>query len=105
MHLNAVNSTQPAELFVIDAYDKSRMWMLISLAKMKRYHEKNNKQFVQQPVLVSQVCAYRLVTFFTMTDTRGQSRQWWQEERGKEHKEHTPGPEQEWCGGETAYKH
>lgn len=32
---------------------------------MKRYHEKKNKgQFVQQPVLVSQVCAYRLGTFF-----------------------------------------
>ena len=34
--------------------------------KMKRYHEQkqNTEQFVQQPVLVFQVCAYRLVTFF-----------------------------------------
>lgn len=38
---------------------------LTSSHKMKGYCDNNNEQLVQQPVLVFQVCAYRLVPFFS----------------------------------------
>lgn len=67
MHPNIVDSTQPVEMFVIDTQMQNVDADLTR--KMKRYHEKN-KQFVQQPVLVSQVCAYRLVTFLQTREGR-----------------------------------
>lgn len=73
--------------------------------EMKSYHGKD-KQFVQQPVLVFHVCAYRLVTFFTMADTRGPSRRRnWREKTGKITRGAYTGARTEWCVGATAYKH
>lgn len=71
--------------------------------KMKRYHEKNNKQFVQQPVLVTQVCAYRPVTCLWKQEGRADIGDVTGEE-GKITQGTYTRARVEWCVEETAYK-
>lgn len=101
MHPDIVHSTQAAEMFVIDTQMQNADADLTR--KMKRYQEKN-KQFVQQPVLVSQVCAYRLVTFYRHERAEQTEVEVTEEERKVTQGEYTR-VRAECCVEETAYKH
>lgn len=70
---------------------------------MKCYHEKNNKEFVQQPVLVTQVCAYR--HFYNDTHRRVKQSMMVTEKEGGKNNKKTYSRVRTESVGETAYKH